>query len=239
LVKFTVDKNLWGLENLSYIPGSVGAAPVQNIGAYGAELQTTFVSCKVFDVIKNKFLILNKKDCKFGNRDSIFKHKKNRYIIWSVKFRLSKIRKPILSYRPLDILDKKTVSIKEIRDLIIKTRAEKLPDYQIWPNSGSFFKNPIVNARKLKELQKKFPQMVYFVENKKYKIPIAWFIENVIKMKGVVIGNFSTYKNHSLVVVNHNGLGEAKELNKFIKLIEKKIEKKTGLKLEQEVNFIG
>lgn len=243
LVEKTVENNLWGLENLTLIPGSVGAAPVQNIGAYGVELRKTFYSAKVFDTVKNKFIILKNKDCKFSYRDSVFKQNKNRYIILSVTLKLSSKRKAVLTYSPLNKLDKKNVSVQEVSELVRKVRQEKLPDYKIYPNSGSFIKNPKVNATQLKKLQSKFPGLVFFTENEKektiYKIPIAWFIEHIIKMKGVVVGNFGTYKNHSLVFVNHEGLGDAKELNNYVKLISKKLTKVTGLSIEQEVNFIS
>lgn len=242
LVEETVKRNLWGLENLTLIPGSVGAAPVQNIGAYGVELKNCFYSAQVYDTIKNKFLTLKKKDCKFSYRHSIFKQNKNRFIILSVTFKLSTKRKPTLTYSPLKQLDKENVTVQEISELVKKTRQEKLPDYKTFPNSGSFFKNPKVSASQLKKLQKKFPVLVYFEEKQKnkkvYKIAIAWFIENVIKMKGVMVGNFGTAKTHSLVLVNY-GLGDAKELNSYVKLISKKIKKETGLQLEQEVNFVS
>jgi UDP-N-acetylmuramate dehydrogenase len=238
LVMFTVNKNLWGLENLSLIPGSVGAAPVQNIGAYGVELKKTFVSAKVYDTVKNKIITLKNKDCKFSYRHSIFKTFKNRYIILSVTLKLSTKRNPILTYSPLKKLDKKNVTVKEISDLVSKVRMEKLPDYKVFPNSGSFFKNPKISFTKLKKLRKKFSDLVFFKENNKYKIATAWFIEHVLKMKGVQVGNFGTAKTHALVIVNHHGKGEAKELNKFVKLVTKKMETETGLTLEQEVNFV-
>ncbi len=241
-VEETVKQNLWGLENLSLIPGSVGAAPVQNIGAYGVELKKTFYSAKVFDLKKNKFLILKNKNCKFSYRHSIFKENKNRFIILSVTFKLSQKRNPILTYSPLNKLDKDKVSAKEISEIVKKVRQEKLPDYKIFPNSGSFFKNPKVSFSQLKKLQKKFPNLVYFeekVSNKKvYKIAIAWFIENVLNMKGVLVGNFGTAKSHALVLVNYDGKGNAEELNNYVKFISEKIKKEAGLNLEQEVNFI-
>lgn len=243
LVEETVSKNLWGLENLTYVPGSVGAAPVQNIGAYGVELKNTFDSAHVYDTVKNKFVTLKNKDCKFSYRHSVFKDYKNRYVILSVTFKLSTDRNPILSYSPLNKLNKEEVTLSEISNLVKKVRTEKLPDYNIFPNSGSFFKNPKVSASQLKKLQKKFPNLVFFEEklaNKKvYKIAIAWFIENVIHMKGVIVGNFGTAKTHSLVLVNYDGKGDAKELNNYIKLLAKKIKKETDLILEQEVNFIA
>jgi UDP-N-acetylmuramate dehydrogenase len=238
LVEETVKKNLWGLENLTLIPGSVGAAPVQNIGSYGAELKNTFFSARVYDTMKNKFLTLKNKDCKFSYRNSIFKQNKNQFVILSVTFKLSTKRKPILTYSPLKQLDKENVTVQEISELVKKTRQEKLPDYKTFPNSGSFFKNPKISNTQLKKLQKKFPNLVFFKDGKVNKIAIAWFIENVIKMKGVVVGNFGTAKTHSLVLVNY-GLGDAKELNSYVKLISKKIKKETGLQLEQEVNFIS
>jgi UDP-N-acetylmuramate dehydrogenase len=241
-VQQTVEKKLWGLENLSLIPGSVGAAPVQNIGAYGTDISKTFYSAEVYDIRKNKFIILKNRDCKFAYRNSIFKQNKNRYIILSVTFKLREKRNPILTYSPLNKLDQEKVSLKEIAESVTQTRKEKLPDYNIFPNSGSFFKNPKVTFSQLKKLQKKFPHLVFFEEkiNKKkiYKIAIAWFIENVAKMKGVQIKNYGTAKTHSLVIVNHAGKGDAKELNNYIKNLAEKIQKESGLVLEQEVNFI-
>lgn len=241
-VKETFKKNLWGLENLSYIPGSVGAAPVQNIGAYGVEVKDTLEKVKVFDTVKNKIIFLSNKECKFSYRNSIFKLRKNRYIILSVTFKLSKIPKPILTYSPLNKLDSKKTTLKEISSLVIKTRKEKLPDYREFPNSGSFFKNPRVSKTQLKKLKAKFPNLVFFKEEQTgktvYKIAIAWFIEHVAKMKGVQIGNFGTHKYHALVLINYGKCGTAEELNKFIKILTDKIYKETGLHLEQEVNFI-
>lgn len=162
LVLDTIEKKLWGIENLSFIPGSVGAAPVQNIGAYGVELKDVFVSAKVFDTKLNKFKLLNNKACKFGYRDSIFKKHKNRYIIISVVLKLSSKPMPILTYKPLDSLKGVNPSIKEISSMIINIRKEKLPDYKLYPNCGSFFKNPIVNKSKLKSLQKKLSRYSIF-----------------------------------------------------------------------------
>lgn len=238
LVMFTVNNNLWGLENLSLIPGSVGAAPVQNIGAYGVELKKTFFTAKVYDIVKNKYVTLKNIDCDFSYRHSIFKKFKNRYIIISVTFKLSKKRNPVLTYSPLNKLDKDKVTVKEISELVSKVRREKLPDYNIFPNSGSFFKNPKISFAQLKKLQKKFPNLVFFEEKTQYKIATAWFIEHILKMKGKKKENFGTAKTHALVIVNHDGNGEAKELNKFVKLITQKMKKDTGLVIEQEVNFV-
>lgn len=239
LVRYSLKKNFWGLENLSYIPGSVGAAPVQNIGAYGVELKDIFISTNVFDTKKNKFITFSKKNCQFAYRDSVFKKHKNRYVIVSVKLRLSKIPKPILNYKPLDILKiNQKVNIGQISNLVIATRKAKLPDYNKFPNCGSFFKNPIISFILFNKIQKKYPNIPFFKTEKKIKIPAAWLIENVAKMKGRRNKNVGTWPNQPLVLVNYKN-ATSLELNNFVKIIQKKIAKETGILLEQEVNFVN
>ena len=238
LVEITVKKGYWGLENLSFIPGSVGASPVQNIGAYGVELKDVFVSCKVFDMKENKFTVLKNKDCKFAYRYSIFKKFPNRYIILEIKLRLSKTKKSVLDYKPLDKLKaRKDLEVKDISNLVIETRKEKLPDYNKFPNCGSFFKNPIINKETLSKLETKFPNIPFFTFGKKFKVPAGWFIEYIAKMKGEKINGVGTWKNQALVLVNYENK-DIEELEDLIKIIKNKIKSETGITLEQEVNFV-
>jgi UDP-N-acetylmuramate dehydrogenase len=237
LVKRAVAKDLWGIENLSFIPGSVGATPVQNIGAYGAELKDCLKEVEVFDRKEDKIKILNNSDCKFGYRDSIFKQQKNRYIILSVTLSLSKKPKRNLSYSPLNTLPK-DCSIKEVRSLVVKTRKDKLPDYKKLPNCGSFFKNPIISRKTKDKLLKKYPSLPVFEFKNQYKTSAAYLIDRVAGLKGYKYKNFVCYERQPLVIVNL-GKSTTKDLEDFIKIIKTKVKKLTGITLEQEVNKIG
>lgn len=240
VVKFCVENNLWGIENLSYIPGSVGATPIQNIGAYGVELKDIFVSLRALDTVKMEFVNLNKEDCLLDYRDSLFKKEAGRYIIVSVTLMLSKENKPVLTYKPLNtLIDKKVISISDIRELIIQTRTQKLPDYRTHPNAGSFFKNVIINSLQAEILQNKFADVPLIkVENNNYKISSAWLIENVANMKGARIGSIGTWPTQPLVIVNYDN-ASSKDLISFEDEIKKRIFEATGLVLEREVNFVN
>lgn len=238
IVRFAVEKNLWGIENLSYIPGSLGAAPVQNIGAYGAELKDTLVSVEAYDLKNSCIVTISREACDFGYRDSLFKKEKNRYIIISVTLKLKKEGVPNLIYKPLDsLLGKQNITLEEIRDTVIATRKEKLPEYKEFPNTGSFFKNPVVTEAKKKELEILYSDMPFIQTGDDFKIPAAWLIEHVAEMKGVRIGDIGTWPKQPLVTVNY---GEAtfNQVEDFAESIILKIKGKTGIILEKEVNVI-
>lgn len=238
VVAFAVEKEFWGIENLSHIPGGTGAGPIQNIGAYGVELKETLVSVRVFDMQTETFLDMSNSECKFGYRDSIFKQEMGRYVIISIKLQLSKEPQPILSYKPLDSLaGKENLTIEDVRDLVIKTRDIKLPDWRVFPNTGSFFKNPIVDKTKVDELKSKYPEVKIFEADGGYKVSAAWLIENVAEAKGKRVGNIGTWPNQPLVLVNY-GDATAEELNSFANEIQDNIESKTGVRLDREVNFV-
>lgn len=238
VVKLAVEKNLWGIENLSYIPGTVGAAPVQNIGAYGTELKDTFGSLAALDRETLQLVEISNEGCTFGYRDSLFKHHKDRYIIISVTLKLSKIPKPVLAYRPLDtLMENQEVSLQGIRDLVIATRTSKLPDYNLYPNNGSFFKNPIVSKEVGRALALKYEEMKLIDHEDGYKIPAAWLIEHVANMKGVRIGDVGTWPAQPLVIINY-GNTTAEGILNFSDKIIKKIEDTIGIRLEREVNYI-
>ena len=202
VVKFAIKENLWGIENLSYIPGTVGAAPVQNIGAYGTELKDTLISVRVYDIKEKVFKELSNEECHFSYRDSIFKQNPSRYTICGIKLNLSKTPKPILTYKPLDALSVSS-TLQEIRDLVVKTRTTKLPDYNIYPNTGSFFKNTTLTKEEGVNLRNKFPDIVLHEVDGGYKVPSAWLIEHVAKMKGVRVGDIGTWPIQPLVLVNY------------------------------------
>jgi UDP-N-acetylmuramate dehydrogenase len=249
LVEETVEMNLSGLEALSGIPGTVGATPVQNVGAYGAEVKDTIFEVEVFDIKDSKMKILSNKDCKFGYRDSIFKNEaKGRYIIISVTYRLKKIENidpqdiaQVITYPGVKkYFEEKGIenpTLKQIREAIIEIRKEKLPNPKIVPNVGSFFKNPIVPKEMANEIQKEFPNVKFFpVDNNSTKVPAGWLIENA-GLKGKSFGNVSVYDRNALVLIN-NGNATKKDLIKARNEIIKTVSKKFRITLEQEPEII-
>ena len=240
-VEFCIKNNLGGIENLSMIPGNVGSAPVQNIGAYGVELKDVFLSCEVFN--KNDFSIktYNLEDCKFEYRNSIFKENKS-LIILSLRLKLkNKNHKINSSYGGInDELKKLKISkptIKDISNVVCSIRKRKLPDPKIIGNAGSFFKNPVVKKDKLEWIKKYFNDVPsYKLDDKNYKIPAAWLIESA-GLKGKELDGFGIHKTQPLVLVNYGGAkgGDIYKLSLSIKEIIFKIFK---IELETEVNII-
>lgn len=242
LVNFCVENSFAGIENLSLIPGSVGAAPVQNIGAYGVELQDIFHSCRAFEIASGRIRVFEKEDCGFSYRDSVFKSAlKGLYIITEVSFKLSKIFKPELTYGAIgDELQKRGITKPNIKDLstvVSHIRVSKLPDPATIGNAGSFFKNPVIPETQFLKLKSDFPEIVHFPATKGYiKISAGWLIEHC-GWKGKVVGNTGTWKNQALVLVNHgNSTGD--EIYKFSESIIESVNAKFGILLEREVNII-
>ena len=241
-VKWTLVKNYGGIENLSLIPGNVGSAPIQNIGAYGVELKDVFQSCRAISIDNKILKTFNKEQCNFTYRSSIFKEKlKNKYIISRVTFKLSKINHVINSeYKPLkDLLKIKgnlNPTIQDISKLVIKIRTNKLPDPKKIGNCGSFFKNPIISNSKFKNLNEYFSGVPnYKISENEVKIPAAWLIEEC-GFKGKNEGKTGTHKKHALVIVN-NGGATGKEIYDFSQKIKKSVLKKFNILLEEEVNI--
>lgn len=242
LVQFCVNKQLWGIENLSLIPGSVGAAPIQNIGAYGVELKDVFESLEAYIISTGEIKTFKNSECKFGYRDSIFKNElKGKAIIVSVTLRLSTQRKENLSYSALaDYLLQKgnlNPSIKDISNAVIDIRKSKLPDPKEIGNTGSFFKNPIISTGKFAELLKDYPQIPnYPISENKVKIPAGWLIEQA-GWKGKKLGDAGVHTKQALVLVNYgNATGE--EIWNLATQIRLSIEEKFGIELTPEVNII-
>ena len=226
LVKFTVDGMLQGMECLSGIPGTVGASPIQNIGAYGQELLDTFVSLKAYDIENEKVVTFDKKKCEFGYRESIFKRQSHwqKYVILEVKFKLNKIE---------------GVDLLKTRKNILKLRNQKLEDPRVVPNAGSFFKNPIIDREKAEELKDKYSNLpVYETEDKdRVKVSLAWIIDHICEYKNVRKGNVGIYKNQALVIVNE-GDATAEEIIDFVNDIKKIVKEKTDIEIEMEVEQI-
>ncbi len=241
LVNWCIENNLGGLENLSLIPGNVGAAPIQNIGAYGVELKDVFISCEVYDLNAEKLNIYNLNDCKFGYRDSIFK-KNNNLIVVSVKMKLSsKNHKINSSYGgindELKKLNIKEPTIKDISNVVCDIRNKKLPNPNKIGNAGSFFKNPIVNSKKINWLKENFNNIPFYkIDENSYKIPAAWLIETS-GFKGKDFGNFGVHKTQPLVLVNY-GKASGSDINKLSLSIKEVVNKLFKIELETEVNII-
>tara|TARA_B110000459_G_C16609487_1_gene495387 strand:- start:1870 stop:2886 length:1017 start_codon:yes stop_codon:yes gene_type:complete len=242
LVMYTVEKGWGGIENLSLIPGNTGTAPMQNIGAYGVEIKDTFVELEALEISTGKIEKFNKEKCKFAYRESIFKNeKKNQYIILNITLELNKNPKLSVNYGEIkNDLKNKNIhlpTIKDVSEAIISIRKRKLPDPKKIGNSGSFFKNPVVNFNKLKKLKEKHPNIVNYPINKnEFKIAAGWMIEKA-GWKGKTINNYGVHKNQSLVLVNY---GDAKgiEIYNLSKKIIVDIEEKFGISLVREVNII-
>ncbi len=240
-VQYTLSRDWGGLENLSLIPGLVGAAPIQNIGAYGVELKDVFFELEAYDRLDGKVYAFGVNDCKFGYRESIFKsERKGRYIILNVTFRLSK--SPILktSYGAIrDELNKmnvKTPSIRDISKAVIAIRRSKLPDPKDIGNAGSFFKNPVVDQALFLSLSKKYPDLpAYPHEDQSVKLAAGWLIEQC-GWKGYRTGDAGVHEHQALVLVNY-GNATGKQILELGERISLSIQKKFGVHLEREVNI--
>lgn len=242
-VLWSLEQDFGGIENLSLIPGNVGTAPIQNIGAYGVELKDCFVECEALNRETLKIEIFTKDDCKFGYRQSVFKNElKDQYIICSITLKLSKNdHKLHTSYGAIskELSEKglKNPTIKDVSDAVISIRRSKLPDPKEIGNSGSFFKNPVISKEKFKHLQANFPEIPsYPAENGQIKVPAGWLIEKA-GFKGKRIGNYGVHAKQALVLVNYGG-ASGDDIKALSELIQKTIEKLFGIKLDAEVNII-
>jgi UDP-N-acetylmuramate dehydrogenase len=240
-VLWAIKNNLGGSENMSLIPGSVGAAPMQNIGAYGVELKSIFHELEAISIEQKNVHIFNNEECNFGYRYSIFKGPlKDKYIITSVTFRLQKKHRFNTSYGAIEdqlqIMGLKA-NLKNISDAVIAIRQQKLPDPKKIGNSGSFFKNPVIENSKFNQLKKQFPNIVgYPVSDSQTKVAAGWLIDQA-GWKGYQNGDAGVHKNQALVLVNY-GNAKGKEIWSLSEKILKSISKKYGIKLEREVNII-
>lgn len=241
LVNFAVDKNLGGIENLAMIPGTVGAAPIQNIGAYGQELKDTIFEVEFFDLNERKFKTFSNEQCQFGYRDSIFKKSlQHKFIITSVTFRLSKNPVTILNYGNVlsELLNAgiSNPTIKDVNKIIRKIRTEKLPNPNKIGNAGSFFKNPVVDEKTFHSIKEKFPDVPSFKHANNIKIPAAWLIEKS-GLKGIRKGDVGTFPKQPLVIVNY-GNANGQEILELVMLIQKTVKENFKIELEPEVNVI-
>ena len=241
-VMWAINNNLGGLENLSLIPGNVGAAPIQNIGAYGVEQKNVFHSCEILNLKTLTIETLTKNECKFSYRNSIFKSKlKDKFIILNVTYCLTNSNHNLNnSYADIEneIIKNKINSptIRNISDAVISIRKSKLPDPKKIGNCGSFFKNPVVDKKKFEHLVKEFPNIPNFTtDDNRIKISAAWLIEKA-GFRGKKYNNHGVHKNQALVLVNYGG-ASGKDILKLSKLIQKTVSVIFGVNLEREVNI--
>lgn len=241
LVDFTLKQNLGGLENLSLIPGSVGAAPIQNIGAYGVELKEVMESLTAIELVTGKERIFSNAECDFGYRNSVFKKElKDKYLIANVSLRLSK--KPVLntSYEAINsLLNEKGISKPTVRDVstaVIEIRQSKLPDPAKLGNAGSFFKNPLVDKIDYEGLKLLFSNIPGYTNGEQVKIPAAWLIEQC-GWKGRRFGNVGVHDKQPLVLVNY-GDGKGEDIKNLAEDIKVSVADKFGIELEAEIRII-
>ena len=241
-VKYTVERDYYGIENLSLIPGNVGAAPIQNIGAYGTEVKNVIknVNCILLESLEKK--VFSNNNCKFEYRNSIFKNElKNKVIISSVVFNLSKIKKLNLEYAPLKKIfaQKKysEITIEDVRNAVISIRKSKLPDPNKIGNAGSFFKNPIITKKHYEQLKNEYEDLKGFSQSSTHvKISAGWLIEKC-GIKGKRIGDVGIHERQALVIVNY-GKASGKEIMDFSNIIVNEVINKFDISLTKEVNII-
>ncbi|MDF2435677.1 MAG: murB [Bacteroidota bacterium] len=248
-VMHCIENNYAGIENLSLIPGNVGASPMQNIGAYGVEIKDSFHELQAFHINDKALHVFTNNDCKFGYRESVFKRDlKDQFIITSVTFKLRKT--PVLntSYgaieKELDAMGVTSPTIHSVSKAVCNIRSSKLPDPKVIGNAGSFFKNPVISAKKHNELKAKFPEMVSYTaafspdgkSGEEYKLAAGWLIEQC-GWKGKTLGDAGVHKLQALVLVNY-GNAKGSEIYDLSTKILESVKKKFGVDLEREVNIV-
>ena len=241
-VLHAININLGGIENMSLIPGSLGASPMQNIGAYGVEVKDTFEWLEAYHIKSGEIHRFDNAACEFGYRESIFKRKnKGQYIITKVALRLTKKHQLNTSYgsieQELETLSITDPTIKDVSNAVIKIRESKLPDPKKIGNSGSFFKNPIIDNASFQVIKAKFPKIASYPDGKgKVKIAAGWLIDQA-GWKGRTIGNYGVHKNQALVLVNYGGSSGSDIYNLSEEIIQS-IKETYGIILEREVNIL-
>lgn len=242
-VMYCIERGYSGIENLSLIPGTVGAAPIQNIGAYGVELCDVFCELEAVHLSDGTLQTFSRTECQFGYRDSVFKNKfKNQYAILSVTIRLSKKPKFCVEYgnvrETLEIMQVKELSSRAVSDAVIHIRRSKLPDPKQLGNAGSFFKNPIISHAQFVALQNQFPTIPHFStpNTDEIKIPAAWLIEQC-GWKGKRLGEIGVYDKQALILVNY-GAGTGASIQKLAQDIQQSVQEKFAIDLMPEVNFV-
>ena len=241
-VRFCVGKGWHGVENLAHIPGKVGAAPVQNIGAYGMELKDSFLQCEAINMATGETKVFNKAECHFGYRESIFKGElKGRYVITTVDFLLKKEAPLHLEYGNIKAyLEQNGIenpTLQQLHDAICAIRDAKLPDVKQIGSAGSFFKNPVISIEQFEALQQQYPSIPHYPDTEgMVKVPAGWLIEQA-GWKGWRDEHVGVYNKQALVLVHYGG-GKGQDIVELAHKIQDSVEKKFGISISPEVNFV-
>ena len=241
-VKFCVEQGWYGLENLAHIPGKVGAAPVQNIGAYGMELKDSFLQCEALALETCEKRVFTKKECRFGYRESVFKSElKGQYVITSVDFLLHKQAELKLEYGNIKVyLEQNGIenpTLQQLHDAICAIRDAKLPDVKQIGSAGSFFKNPVISIEQFEALQQRYPDIPHYPDAEgMVKVPAGWLIEQA-GWKGWRDEHVGVYEKQALVLVHYGG-GMGKDIVELAQRVQNSVEMKFGIRISPEVNFV-
>ena len=235
LVKRAVEENLWGLENLSGIPGTVGAAPVQNIGAYGAELKDTLEWLEALDTTNGEVSRFINNECGFGYRTSLFKKNPGRHVILRAAFNLKKDGKPNDSYK--DLVDISRLNLGEIRAKVLAIRAQKFPDLAQEGTAGSFFLNPVVTPQVAAALAQRYPDLPQFEVEGGIKLSLAWLLDIALNLKGASIGGARLFERQPLVIAA-SPEARAGDVYALAQKIKKEVREKLGIEIEEEVRIL-
>lgn len=250
LVEETVARGLWGMENLSAIPGTVGATPVQNVGAYGVEVAELIRSVRVYDVVNDLFREMTREECRFGYRDSVFKTEAGkRLVVVAVTYILTKVPQPRLKYKDLaerfsgaDVKvaeqSSATLTSADVRKAVIDIRRKKFPDINSVGTAGSFFKNPVVSEAEGFALRLAYPELpLYTQPDGRVKVSLGFILDKICGLRGWREGDVGLYENQALVLVNYEN-ASAKNISDFAKNVSDKVFSKTKINIEPEVNFL-
>lgn len=240
VVEYAVEKNLWGIENLSAIPGTVGGAIVQNIGAYGTALSQTVVRVRAFDTLSKKVVEFDNTSCAFGYRSSIFKSSLDRYIILNAELRMARDTTPQITYKDLALYfqSRDIPSLTDIRAAVQDIRSKKFPPLDAYGTAGSFFLNIVVDKAEAARLHDAYPAMPLFVlPEGGIKVPVGWFFEHVLRLKGYQEGLVEAWREQALVIVAHHG-ATADDVLGFVKKISDRAQTEIGITLVPEVRVL-
>lgn len=236
-----VEKGYWGLENLSSIPGTIGATPVQNVGAYGVEMSQVIVGVDVYDMKEHTQKYFSVEECLFAYRESFFKTDKGKkYFITRVFIKLQKNPTPKVAYADLQkIFVDEVPTLPRIREEVIRIRSEKFPDWRVIGTAGSFFKNPVIDEDHADNLKKQFPDLpMYEAGPHMFKIPLGYVLDKICRLKGIRYGQVGLYENQALVLINYGG-ATSDEIKKFAQTMIDVVFKKTKIIITPEVQYIG
>ncbi len=237
LVAFAVERGLWGIENLSGIPGTVGAAPIQNIGAYGTELKDTLLWVDAIERETGKTVRLMNSECCFGYRSSIFKSHPERYVVTRAAIHIQERGVANISYKDLAVVfGDSAPTLPATRQAVLDIRARKFPNLEVEGTAGSFFLNPVVSLEKGQDLARQFPDLPQYSADGGFKLSLAWLLDHVLALKGTHIGGARLYENQPLVIVAARGTSSS-DVRALAQEVQRQVKEKVGIEIEPEVKI--